>query len=200
MDENRSAGVLGMGLGGLGRPQNNFRQFSPYLPDIGDPSLLQPQAPEFIVNQETEMGLFEKSFTAIGGSLMISGTIGSVSGFFGQVRSIAMNSGLTAIFHHRPTRIELLNHTLKSGKMMIHAAGPITFMYCGTLTATSKISEAYGYDLNDNITSGFSGALAGALYKSSAGLTHSAIGGGIGLLIGIALASSRKNKLVSHYV
>ena len=83
---------------------------------------------------------------------------------------------------------------------MIHALGPVTFFYCGTLTATSKISEAYGYDPSNEVKSGFSGALAGALYKSSAGLRHSAIGGGLGLLVGLALAMSKRNQTVSYYV
>ena len=67
MDERRS-NVFGLG----GQQSSNFKQLSPYL--NVDPSILQTQAPEFIMDQEMSRGRLENSFTAIGTSLFVGPT------------------------------------------------------------------------------------------------------------------------------
>ena len=109
-----------MGLVNMGGPKvpkiNAFRELSPYLPNV-DPGYLQgADAPEFIINDDTQTGLFEKSFTAIGSSLFVGGIAGSTYGFFGHLKQ-AGPSGLLGLLSWKkgPARTELLNHTLKSG-------------------------------------------------------------------------------------
>ena len=56
MDERRG-NVFGLG----GQPSSNFKQLSPYL--NVDPSYLQTQTPEFIMDQEMSRGKLENSFS-----------------------------------------------------------------------------------------------------------------------------------------
>merc|ERR1719150_856218 len=86
MDENGGRhpggafGGLGGGLGRMGGPGSlggGMGNLSPYL-NI-DPTYLQSETPEFIFNQEQKRGLMEKSFTAIGSSVLIGGAVGGLT-------------------------------------------------------------------------------------------------------------------------
>lgn len=103
MDENRGS------LFGLGQSRSNFSNLSPYL--NVDPSYLQAQTPEFIVDNELKRGKLENSFTAIGSALFIGGAAGGAYGLFDGVRQTTA-AGLTG----RLRRTQIINHTLKSGR------------------------------------------------------------------------------------
>ena len=104
MDERRNV----FGLGGS-QPNSNFKQLSPYL--NVDPSLLQTQAPEFIMDQEMTRGKLENSFTAIGTGLFVGAAAGGFYGFFDGIRHASASNMAGKL---RKTAI--INHTLKSGK------------------------------------------------------------------------------------
>ena len=53
----------------------------------------------------------EKSFTAIGSSVLVGGAVGGVYGLYDGVRHTAMSE-----MKGRLRRTQILNHTLKSGK------------------------------------------------------------------------------------
>ena len=105
MDERRNV----FGLGGS-QPNSNFKQLSPYL--NVDPSLLQTQAPEFIMDQEMTRGKLENSFTAIGTGLFVGAAAGGFYGFFDGIRH-ASSSNMAG----KLRKTAIINHTLKSGKI-----------------------------------------------------------------------------------
>ena len=102
MDERRYFGLRR-------QPNSNFKQLSPYL--NVDPSLLQTQAPEFIMDQEMTRGKLENSFTAIGTGLFVGAAAGGFYGFFDGIRHASASNMAGKL---RKTAI--INHTLKSGK------------------------------------------------------------------------------------
>ena len=104
MDERRG-NVFGLG----GQQSSNFKQLSPYL--NVDPSYLQTQAPEFIMDQEMSRGRLENSFTAIGTSLFVGGVAGGASGLFSGIKHAGL-IGMTG----KSTRTVIINHAVKSGK------------------------------------------------------------------------------------
>ena len=118
------------GIGGAGA----MGQLSPYL-NI-DPAYLSTETPQFIHNdvssnisqlllgiscctflrnlvlklfQDQKRGLLEKSFTAIGSSVLIGGAIG---GTFGAFEGIRHTMNLTG----NARRTQILNHISKSGR------------------------------------------------------------------------------------
>ena len=101
MDDNR-ASVLGLGS------RNSLRELSPYL-NI-DPSYLQTQTPEYLTNPDIERKSFETYLSGIGTSLFVGAGAGATYGLYDGVRSTAM-AGMTG----KLRKIQILNHTLKSG-------------------------------------------------------------------------------------
>merc|ERR1719481_1217354 len=162
---------------------------SPYL-NI-DPSYLQSEAPEFIFNQEQKRGLMEKSFTAIGSSVLVGGAVGGAYGLYDGVRQTAMSE-----MKGRLRRTQILNHTLKSGGTVSNALGSLAVIYSTIYVLISQIREE-----DDELKSCLSGAATGALYKSSAGVRKCATSGAFGL--GLAAVWSfllRKDKRISDYI
>jgi len=186
MDERRNV----FGLGGS-QPNSNFKQLSPYL--NVDPSLLQTQAPEFIMDQEMTRGKLENSFTAIGTGLFVGAAAGGFYGFFDGIRHASASNMAGKL---RKTAI--INHTLKSGGSVGNSLGAITFMYSGLYCLMSLQFDALEYE---DAKSCVSGALTGALYKSSGGLKKAGIGGAFGLgLAALWSFAIRKNDNLSDYV
>jgi len=195
MDENgggRPGGAFG-GLGGsLGGPAGvggGMGNLSPYL-NI-DPTYLQSEAPEFIFNQEQKRGLMEKSFTAIGSSVLIGGAVGGAYGLYDGVRRTAISE-----MKGRLRRTQILNHTLKGGGTVSNALGSLAVIYSSFYVLISQFREE-----DDELKSCLSGAATGALYKSSAGIRKCALGGAFGL--GVAALWSfmlKKDQRISDYV
>lgn len=186
MDERRG-NVFGLG----GQQSSNFKQLSPYL--NVDPSYLQTQAPEFIMDQEMSRGRLENSFTAIGTSLFVGGVAGGASGLFSGIKHAGL-IGMTG----KSTRTVIINHAVKSGGSVGNSLGAITLMYSGLYCLMAYLHEDDSYE---DAKSCLSGALTGALYKSSGGLKNAGIGGAFGL--GLAALWSfgiRKNETVANYV
>jgi len=186
MDERRG-NVFGLGAS---QPNSNFKQLSPYL--NVDPSMLQ-NPPEFLMDQEMSRGKLENSFTAIGTGLFVGGAAGGAYGLFDGIRH-ASTQNMTG----KLRKTAIINHTLKSGGSVGNSLGAITFMYSGLYCLMSLQFEE---DFYEDAKSCASGALTGALYKSSGGLRSTGLGGAVGL--GLAALWSfgiRKNETVSNYV
>lgn len=176
-------------MGGPGAVGGGMGNLSPYL-NI-DPSYLQSEAPEFIFNQEQKRGLMEKSFTAIGSSVLVGGAVGGAYGLYDGIRKTAMSE-----MKGRLRRTQILNHTLKSGGTVSNALGSLAVIYSSIYVLISQFREE-----DDELKSCLSGAATGALYKSSAGLRKCALGGAFGL--GVAALWSfmvKKDKRISDYV
>jgi hypothetical protein len=97
-------------FGGLGGAQGHSaaHQLSPYL--NVNPSYLQSSTPEFIVNQEQKKGRIERSFTGIGGSVLVGAAAGGGYGLYDGVRRTAIE-GMTG----KLRRTQIINYTMKSG-------------------------------------------------------------------------------------
>lgn len=195
MDETRShgagGGLLGLGnrLGGMGGAQPGLGNLSPYL--NVDPSYLQSQTPEFITNQDHKRGRMENSFTAIGSSVIGGAAFGGAYGLFDGVRQTAI-AGMTG----RLRRTQILNHTLKSGASASNSLGSLAVIYSSLYCLMSL-----GYDEDDEIKSCVSGALTGALYKSTSGARKCALGSAFGFGLAATWAFLiKKNEQVSNYV
>lgn len=121
-------GLFGGGPGGLGAAS----QLSPYL--NVDPSYLGGAAPEFIANQDQSRGRMEKSFTAIGSSVLVGGAAGGVAGLYDGVRRTADMTG-------RLRRTQVMNYTLKSGASASNALGSIAVIYSSIYSLLSLARE-----------------------------------------------------------
>ena len=104
MDENRNSlfGSLNQNSGG------NFSQLSPYL--NVDPSYLQVQTPEFLVNEEIKRGRLENSFSFIGTGLFVGAGVGAAVGLFEGWRD-------TKDTKWSVRKTQIMNYTLKSGNL-----------------------------------------------------------------------------------
>ena len=105
MDENRNSlfGSLNQNSGG------NFSQLSPYL--NVDPSYLQVQTPEFLVNEEIKRGRLENSFSFIGTGLFVGAGVGAAVGLFEGWRDTKTTESWSV------RRTQIVNYTLKSGNL-----------------------------------------------------------------------------------
>jgi len=175
------------GIGGIGSA-GAMGQISPYL-NI-DPSYLQTDAPQFILNEDQKRGALEKSFSAIGSSVLIGGALGGTFGVFEGIRRTMDLTGKTK-------RTQILNYTMKSGSTVSNALGSLAVMYSINYALASQLHE----DDDDGIKSCASGALTGALYKSGAGLRPCAIATAFGL--GTAALWSfvlKRDRRISDYI
>ena len=92
MSNDRSSGQGGLfpGIGGQYGAGAGMGQLSPYL-NI-DPSYLNQSQPEYLFNTETKRGNFEKSFSAIGSSVIVGSAVGGTFGFFdGRITFFVFN-------------------------------------------------------------------------------------------------------------
>jgi len=189
----RGAGGLG-GLGALGPMggiggSGGMGTLSPYL--NVDTSYLQSESPEFIFNQEQKRGVMEKSFTAIGSSVLVGGAIGGAYGVYDGIRHTAL-----AQMKGRLRRTQILNHTLKSGGSVSNSLGSLAVIYSSLYALISLQHEE-----DDELKSCLSGAATGLLYKSTSGLRKCAMGGAFGLGVAALWAFAlKKDKRISDYV
>jgi len=201
MDEQgggRGGGLLGGalgshgGMGGLGGA-GPMGQLSPYL-NI-DPSYLSTETPQFIHNEEQKRGALEKSFTAIGSSVLLGGALG---GAFGAIDGIRHTMNLTG----RTRRTQILNYTMKSGGTVSNTLGTVAVMYSlFHVVADNVLPEGEGDGTMEAVKSCVSGAATGALYKSGAGLKKCGMAGAVGL--GAAALWSlvlKRDRRLSDYV
>jgi len=194
-EEGGRGGRLGGALGGLGAPPmagiggaGAMGQLSPYL-NI-DPAYLSTETPQFIHNDDQKRGLLEKSFTAIGSSVLIGGAIG---GTFGAFEGIRHTMNLTG----NARRTQILNHISKSGGTVSNALGTLAVIYSLSYGLAGQIHE----NDDDGLKSCFAGAFTGALYKSGAGLRKCGMAGAFGL--GAAALWSfvlKRDRRISNYV
>ena len=174
--------------GGIGRT-GSLTGLSPYL--NVDPSYLQTQVPEFIRNEETKRGNMENSFTAIGSSVLLGGTIGGAYGLYDGIRLTAVSQ-----MKGKLRRTQILNHTLKSGGSVSNALGSIAVVYSSLYILMSQV-----YEEENEIKTCVTGAATGLLYKSSSGIKSCAKGG----LFGLAAAATwafllKKDQRISDYM
>jgi len=176
MDEQsgRGGGLGGLGLGGYSGSVGGIGgagamgQLSPYL-NI-DPSYLSTDAPQFLTNEDQKRGHLEKSFTAIGSSVLIGGAVGGTFGIFDGIRRTMDLTGKTR-------RIQILNHITKSGGTVSNALGSLSVIYSLSYAIASQFHEPD----DDGLKSCASGAFTGALYKSGAGLRRCGAAAAFGL-------------------
>ena len=174
--------------GGIGRT-GSLTGLSPYL--NVDPSYLQTQVPEFIRNEETKRGNMENSFTAIGSSVLLGGTIGGAYGLYDGIRLTALSQ-----MKGKLRRTQILNHTLKSGGSVSNALGSIAVVYSSLYILMSQV-----YEEENEIKTCVTGAATGLLYKSSSGIQSCAKGGLFGLAAAATWAFLRKkDQRISDYM
>jgi len=174
MENNNGNGGPGLftgmgGMGGLGGGQPNLQGLSPYL-NI-DPAYLNSNQPEFIFDQEAKRGGMEKSFTAIGSSVILGAAAGGAYGLYDGVRATAMSD-----MKGKLRRTQIMNYTLKSGASVSNSLGSIAVIYSSLYCLISLAHEE-----DDEMKSMVTGAVSGALFKSSAGLKKCLTGGAVGL-------------------
>lgn len=191
MDESRGGflGLGGLGSAGISSGGSGLSKLSPYL--NVDPSYLQTETPEYILNQDQKRGRMEHSFTAIGTSVIVGSGIGGAYGLYDGVRQSAL-SGMSG----KLRRTQILNHTLKSGARMSNALGSLAVIYSCFYSLVSQVHEE-----DDELKSCISGAVTGALYKSTAGVKKTLAGGAIGLTIAAAWAFLlKRDERIANYV
>ena len=113
MDE-RKGSIFGLNNSG------GFGNVNPYL--NVDPTYLQAQTPEFLVNPEIERGRLENSFTAIGAALFVGGASGGTVGLYDAIRNTALSDSSTGFFKgvisSKIARTRALNSIIKSCKLL----------------------------------------------------------------------------------
>lgn len=133
----------------------------------------------------------EKSFTAIGSSVITGSLFGGAYGFYDGIRKTA-ESGMAG----KLRRTQIVNYTLKSGGSAANSLGAIAVIYSCIHVLGGFIREE-----DDEVKSIVSGTLTGMLYKSSAGLNKCVKGGAFGLgLASIWALFLKKDERVSHFI
>ena len=179
---------------------------SPYL--NFDPSYLQTSQPEFIFPEgaSRQRGRFELAFSTIGGSCMIGGGIGGVTGLVQGMKDTAL-AGHTGklrrtqyIFQHITHfaiityfSFRLINYVMKQGARSANTLGVVAVMY-----SVFGVGLNYLRDTEDEINTLAAATTTGLLYKSTSGLRSCMKGGAVGLALGLAYcAFTSREKLTS---
>ncbi|XP_003738169.1 mitochondrial import inner membrane translocase subunit Tim23 [Galendromus occidentalis] len=151
--------------------------YSPYL--NFDPAYINASAPEYILQEGAgpRRGRFDLCFAQIGSCVAAGSAIGGV-------RGLIHGLGETRDLQGSVKRSQLINYTMKSGSSIANKLGSISVMYSAFGVLFSYLREK-----DDDINTVVSGALTGLLYKSTAGLKQSGIGGAVGLGIAAAYAA-----------
>jgi len=188
MENNNNSGLFTGGMGGMGT-QSQLQGLSPYL-NI-DTSYLQ-SSPEYIFDQETKRGKLEKSFSAIGTACCIGSGIGASYGLYDGVRQTAL-----ADLSGKLRRTQILNYTMKGSGSFGNALGSVAVLY----SLTHCLISAVGYEEDDELKSLASGAVSGAIFKSTSGLKKCARGSAIGLgLAAIWAFGFKKQESINNYL
>jgi len=178
------------GIGGQYGAGAGMGQLSPYL-NI-DPSYLNQSQPEYLFNEETKRGALEKSFSAIGSSVVIGSAIGGTFGFFDGIRKTA-NEQKAAL-----RRTQIMNYTLKRGGLIGNALGTIAVSYSVLYCLGNQVPLI---EENEEAKSIISGTLTGLFFKSTSGLQKCARGGLVGLGISaVWTLMLKKQAAVQHYI
>jgi len=189
-NNNTSGGLFG-GIGGMGGmgTSNNLQGLSPYL-NI-DTSYLQ-SSPEYLFDQETKRGKMEKSFSAIGTAVCIGAGIGGAHGLYDGVRQTAL-----ADLSGKLRRTQIMNYTLKGGASVGNALGTVAVLY----SLTHCLISLTVYEEDDEPKSMVSGAVTGAIFKSTAGWKKCLRGAGIGLgLASVWAYGFNRSETVQSYI
>jgi len=187
-NNNNAAGGLFSGLGGMGS-SNNLQGLSPYL-NI-DTSYLQ-STPEYLFDQETKRGKMEKSFSAIGSAVCIGASLGGAYGLYDGVRQTAL-----ADLSGKLRRTQIMNYTLKGGASVGNALGTVAVLY----SLTHCLISLTVYEEEDEPKSMVSGAVTGAIFKSTAGWKKCLRGAGVGLGLATLWAYGfKKHETVQNYI
>jgi len=191
MENDRNSSSIFPGMGGFAAPpgqQPNLQGLSPYL-NI-DPSYLNSSTPEFLFDNEARRGGLEKSFTAIGSSVVLGAAAGGAYGLYDGIRQTA-----TADMKGRLRRTQITNYTLKSGATASNSLGSIAVIYSSLYCLLS-----FAHEEDDEAKSMVTGAVTGALFKSTAGLRKCAMGGvaGLGLATLWAFGLKRQEQLQNY--
>jgi len=187
-NNNSSPSSLFSGLGGM-QSQNNLQGLSPYL-NI-DTSYLQ-SSPEYLFDQETKRGKMEKSFSAIGTAVCVGSGLGGAYGVYDGIRQTAL-----ADLSGKLRRTQVMNYCLKGGASAGNALGSVAVIY----SLTHCLISLTVYEEEDEMKSMISGTMAGAFFKSTAGLKATARGGAIGLGLATLWAFGlKKTEQVSNFL
>ncbi|XP_054258741.1 mitochondrial import inner membrane translocase subunit Tim23 [Macrosteles quadrilineatus] len=148
---------------------------SPYL--NFDPAFIPPSTPEYILLEgaKTQRGRFELAFSQIGGSCMIGAMVGGSGGFYSGLKETSLAGQIGKL-----RRTQILNHVMKQGAARANTLGSIAVMYSGFGVILAWLREA-----EDELNTVAAATTTGMLYRSTAGLRGSAIGG----LAGFGLAA-----------
>ena len=117
--------------------------------------------------------------------------MGGTYGLYDGIRKTALTE-----MRGKLRRTQILNHTLKSGGMVSNTLASVAVIYSTIHVLLSQLREE-----DDELKSIASGALTGALYKSTAGLRKCGISAAIGM--GAATLWSlvlKKDKRISDYI
>ncbi|XP_046668182.1 mitochondrial import inner membrane translocase subunit Tim23 [Homalodisca vitripennis] len=144
---------------------------SPYL--NFDPAYLPTSQPEYILLEgaSKQRGRFELAFSQIGGSCMIGAMVGGSGGFYNGLKNTSL-AGQTG----KLRRTQVLNHVMKQGAARANTLGSIAVMYSGF-----GVILAWLRGTEDELNTVAAATTTGMLFRSTAGLRASAIGGAVGL-------------------
>jgi len=131
----------------------------------------------------------EKSFTAIGSSVLLGAAAGGVFGLAEGIRQTANMTG-------KLRRTQMTNYIIKSGGSASNSLGSLAVIYSSFYALASFVREE-----DDEWKSVMTGGLTGALYKSSAGVRKCGMGGAFGLGLAAFWAFVvQRDERVSNYV
>uniref|UniRef100_A0A1B6MM68 Mitochondrial import inner membrane translocase subunit TIM23 n=2 Tax=Graphocephala atropunctata TaxID=36148 RepID=A0A1B6MM68_9HEMI len=150
-------------------PKTHFS--SPYL--NFDPAYLPTSQPEYILLEgaSKQRGRFELAFSQIGGSCMIGAMVGGSGGIYNGLKNTSL-AGQTG----KLRRTQVLNHVMKQGAARANTLGSIAVMYSGF-----GVILAWLRGTEDELNTVAAATTTGMLFRSTAGLRASAIGGAVGL-------------------
>lgn len=167
----------------------NLAPLSPYL--NFDPSYLQTSQPEFIFPEgaSRQRGRFELAFSTIGGSCMIGGGIGGVTGLVQGIKDTAA-AGHTG----KLRRTQLINYVMKQGARSANTLGVVAVMY-----SAFGVGLSWLRDTEDEINTLAASTTTGLLYKSTSGLRSCMKGGVVGLALGFAYCAFTSREKLANW-
>ncbi|KAL1502047.1 hypothetical protein ABEB36_007250 [Hypothenemus hampei] len=148
---------------------------SPYL--NFDPGYIPQTQPEFIFldGGSKQRGRFELAFGQIGGSCMIGATLGGATGFYNGLKATTL-AGQTG----KLRRTQLINHIMKKGSATANTFGSVAVIY-----SAFGVFLSWARGTDDDLNTITAATATGLLYKSTAGLRKSGMGGAIGLGVSV---------------
>merc|ERR1719394_2059289 len=137
------------------------------------------------MNEETKRGALEKSFSAIGTSVVVGSAIGGIRKTTNEQKAALR-------------RTQIMNYTLKRGGLIGNALGTIAVSYSVLYCLGNNVPII---EENEEAKSIISGTLTGLFFKSTSGLQKCARGGLIGLGVSaVWTLLLKKQSAVQHYI